>query len=300
VPTALLTYVEALALALDDLGRYTVTSATNNSITAGGLIASTGTSANRYDRAWLYVQGAGGAADVGRVVRPESYVPTTGTISYDPGFTAPVATTPFLLTGLFPVFAEVTAEDTSYRTLVVRGLSRMIFRDRITTPITTADSYALTTWRAWLDRPERLVGVFEPAVISGRQPTDAGWRAVRLVLDAELPTLELGAPFSTASGNLTLEVLRPAHTWVEAGSGWVESTTGPTADTHQAVPSVEDFLPFGLMAAYQVLMSRSPGRPNGNWTDKLVDAREQAMKSRYWDHTSERETAPAIQPGAAA
>jgi hypothetical protein len=70
-------------------------------------------------------------------------------------------------------------------------------------------------------------------------------------------------------------------------------------DTQEASPSVEDFLPFGLMVAYHALMSRSPGRPSGNYAEKYADARELAMKSRYWDWTSDRPEAAAATEGVA-
>jgi len=286
-------YRRALARALDDLGVYTLTSPTASTLICTLLVnASPGASTHRYDGRWLYL-----AAPIPqqRVVTTGGYNPGDGTLTFAPTATPATAGTEVELTGLFPSLSVALSEDTDYRTLVNRALAALLVHDRLTVAITTADSYPIAAY-PWLDRMERLVGVLEPSPVSGRRPVDAGWRGWRLVVDGPTPRLEVNAPFATASGDLTLDVLRPANTLVNG----TDSTTGLVDDTDTAVPAIEEFLPVGLMEAYQALMSRTPGRPNSNWHQKWAEAREMAHRLRAYDRTSEIEaTAPPAGSGQA-
>ncbi len=290
--TTLQAYRQALILALNDGMITTTTSSTSAGVTCGGLINNaTNASVNRFDSNWVnHVQASGASQQ--RTVKPGSYVPSTGTITTNLAWTGPSAGDVIEITSMFPAIQQSMGVDTDYRTIINRALGHLLVPAEIALTITTSDTYALTAYRKWLDRPERLRYVLEPAPVSGRAAVDAEWRGWQLVLNGELPTLQLSAPFGATGGSLTLGVLRPSSTWVGTASVWAESSTGLVNNTDEAVPSVEDALPQMLVEAYQVLMSRSPGRPNGDYAKKLADARAQAQAGRYFDKTQMMPQAP--------
>jgi hypothetical protein len=293
MPATLTAYRQALILALNDGGIFSVTSATSSTVVAGGLINNaTNASTGRFNGHWInHIIAATGATQQ-RIVKPNSYVPSTGTLEPNLAWTTPTAGDVLEITSMFPPIQQSMSLDTDYRTIINRALGKLLVPDQITLAITTSDTYALTAYRAWLDRPERLVRVREPSPVTGRAPVDMSWRGWRLVLNGELPVLELKVPFASATGSLTLDVMRTAKSWVSTSGTWAESTTGLTNNGDEALPSVEDALPQMLVEAYQVLMSRSPGRPNGNWSTKYADAREQAQAGRYFDRSSVMTAAP--------
>lgn len=282
-------YRQALLLALGDGAIYSIVSSTATTAVIGGLIdSSSNASTHRYDRHWIHAPTATGVGQT-RIIKSGGYVASTGTVTIQVAWGLnPTPGAPVEITSLFPAEQDTMTDETSYRTLVNRALGRMLMPDRLSLAITTADSYDISAYQAWLDRPERLARVLEPAVVSGRQPTDAAWRGWQLVLNAELPLLTLDTPFASATGSMTLEVLRPASTWIESSGTWAESTVGLANDTDEAKPPIEDFLPFGLMEACAVLMKRSRSRPSGDWATLYAEARDTAKNGRYWDHTSER------------
>ena len=277
-------YRRALANALDDLaGPYAIASATSSTVVVSSIITgAANTSPNRYDGRWVYVASGSGVGQTRRV-RSGGFTAGSGTLTVDPAWTVtPSAADLIELYGLFPATPQVGA-DSSYLTVLNNALRQIVAPDRITLAITTSQEYSLATWVAWLDREERLVGVFEPPPV-GSLPIPAGsLRRPRLRFDAELPVLELAVPFANATGNLSLDVLRPADTWIATSGVWSESTTGLASETDEARPSVEDIVKVGLMEAFLCLMNRSPGRPSGPYEAKYTLAKADAMKVRYFD-----------------
>lgn len=279
--STLRTLRRALGYALDDLGVYAVAVATSSTITATALVNATpNASGTLYNGAWVH---APDSLRQTRRVRTNGYTASAGEFAIFPNWTvAPAPGAAFEVNRLFPALATtgVAAEDTDYLTIVNRGLRRLAVPDRVTIAITTAEAYPLVSW-PWLDRPERLLGIWEPAA-TGSNLVPADWRGPRLSMVAGVPRLELRAPFSTASGLLTLEVLRPVHTLVNG----VESTSGLANDTDYVPIDVEDALPALLLEAYGVLMHRAPGRSDGaGWEAKYEQQLQLAMSSRFWDRS---------------
>lgn len=289
-------YVTALARALDDIGAYPISAAAANSVTAPLLIDTTSNaSVSRYNGRWAYAKAQQ------RVVKTGGLTPSTGGLGIRPNWASnPTSSDTLYLTSLFPIISEVPGEDTSYADLISRALPHLLVVDRVTVPITTAQTYSTTTW-PWLDRPERLLRVLEPGPTGG-PPIDARWRGWRLRLDAESPVVELDVAFGTATGNLTLEVLRPANTWIKVSGVWTETSPagGMTSDTDEALATVDDVITAGLVEAYRALMSKSSGRPNGNWSGKYKDALADAHRLRYYDRTMEVPQQPAAPTAAEA
>jgi hypothetical protein len=84
-------------------------------------------------------------------------------------------------------------------------------------------------------------------------------------------------------------------TWIKVGSVWGEST-GLSAESDEALPTVDDWLPFALVEALAVLIRRSPGRPNAEWLTMLAQAQADVARSPYRDRTAD----PVAAPGQAA
>lgn len=291
-------YRRALANALDDLaGPYAIASATANTVVVPALInGAANTSTNFKSGTWVYVATGAGAGQTRRV-RTNGYSAASGTLTVDPVWTiTPSAGDVVELTGLFPATPQVGA-DISYLTILNAALRQITEPDRVTLAITTSQEYPLTTWAAWLDREERLTAVWEPGPTGGL-PVPADWRRPRLRLDAELPVLELTVPFAAAAGNLSLDVLRPADTWIRVATVWSESTVGLAAENDEARPSIEDVVKVGLAEAYQALMSRAPGRPSGPYEGKYAAARADAMTVRYFDSSQMKAPPPAASAAA--
>lgn len=288
MPT-ILQYRRALAYALDDLGVYTVSAATSNTVTLGALVdVTTNASATRYDGAWVYLASGAGANQSRRVIRG-GFTPSSGALALELTWTIPAPGDQVEITRLFPGTPnQVNPEDTDYRTLVTRALEKVIVPDRISLAITTSDTYSLTAY-SWLDREERLVGMVEPAPILGRASINANWRGPRLILDGASPVLQLNTPFEAASGFLALDVLRPGHTLIDGA----ESTVGFTAEGQSALPTVQDLLPVMLLEAYTALAHRSRGTPDGaNWERKRAMQEDAARRLRYYDTSRERPATP--------
>lgn len=276
-------YRRALAYALNDLGVYPVSSGTGTTVTIVTLADSTSdASTHRYDGRWVYLATGAGQGTQRRVKRG-GFTPSSGALTLELSWTAPSSPDEVELTGLFPCQAgglgstSVSPEDPGYNGLVNRALSLLLVPDRVTLAITTADTYSTTTW-PWLDRPERLVRVLEPAPVAGGAPVDASWRGPQLVVDGPAPFLQLNAPFSTATGTLTLDVLRPADTLISGA----ESTTGFTAEGQTAIASVNDVREIGLLEAYRALRHRG-GVGVSAWEKAFEQQQQRVEGLLYFD-----------------
>jgi hypothetical protein len=282
--------VRALARKLDDLGVYSVTSATTSTVVAALLIdGTTGASDRKYDGRWIYCNAQQ------RVVRSGGFIPVTGGLAIRPPWTStPTSAHTIDLTGFFPVIEEVPGEDISYRSLINRGNTKLLVPDRIAIPITTAQTYSLAAYQ-WLDRPERLLRVLEPPP-SGSLPVSADWRGIRLRLDADTPVLEFDVPYAVATGSISLDVLRPANTWVKVGATWTETSpsSGFVSDTDEVMPNLDDVVKVGLAEALESLVYRSPARPNGDWMATWEVALSAARSLRWYDRGSESPAAQAV------
>jgi hypothetical protein len=271
-------YRRALQAALDDSGIHLLSAATSTTASISTISdATTNASANRYDGVWIYVA-SGAQIGAQRWITPGSFVPSTGTVTVEFGWTAPAANDVIELTSLFPCEAQVAAGSTSYNAIVNKALSRLWAPDRISATFAGGTTASLAAYAYWLDRPERLVRVLEPAPVSGYQPVPCDWRNPQLILDGGTPTLQIDTPYT---GTLTLDVMRPGDSLVSGA----ESTTGPTSETATCLPSLNDVVTVGLEEAYRALMHRSTARPSGNWADKLKDQQALVQQLRYLDRT---------------
>lgn len=280
---SLTAYYQALMDALDD--RETVTlsgGSTTTAISAAWINGSTGVTSGLYAGRWLYNQTNVAQSKIA------SYVPGTGTQTVKTAMTANANANVVTLSGLFPVIHTLDAE-TDYRTIANRGLGRMMLSVPVTIAVTTSDRYSMVSYPSII-RPEQLLEVREPSPISGRSPvpSDRGWK----LITGKPPYLQTERPFLTATGNLEVEWMRQASTWIAIAGTWAESTVGLANESDQAIPTVEDWLPFGLEEALTVLIARSPGRPSAEWARLLKQAQDDIARSPYRDRSAEPAPSP--------
>jgi hypothetical protein len=287
VPSTLLAIRQALIRALNDGSIHTANSGTAQTVVIQALINDhPDASPDRYDGYHVYDTTSPRWLQQ-RMVKTGGFDPSTGTLSVIPPYNGtPQLGDQIEITQLFPSYRDVAKGDTSYLDLIVRGLSRILIRDRIDLSVTGRT--ASLSGYPWLDREERLLDVLEPGPVAGALPVSAMWRGVRLRLDAETPLLEVPAPLASTQ-TLTLVVLRPADTRVAVGGSWADSTDGPSRDTDEVVPPVNDVMAATLVEIYFDLMNRNPGRPAGNWAQLYALAWERAQgmnqgkRFKYYD-----------------
>lgn len=284
-------YYQALGAALDDVEFAAVTAGTTTSFTAATLVNTlTGVTSARYEGRWAY-HSAGVNAPQQRKI--SAYDPATGACTVTPAWTTPAGVDQVVLTSLFPIL-HVVGSETEYREIINRALGRMYGRGEATVSVPAGAQSVSLAALPWLDRPERLLGVREPSPIGGREPIDSSWRKWELVPGLPTSRLRLRTPFLGAA-TVTLDVLRPASSWIAVGGVWGESTVGLHNESDQAMPSIEEFLPFGLVEALGILIARAPGRPSAEWVRLLKDAQDAVSRSRYKDRTQEvAQPAPAV------
>lgn len=285
-------YRRTLAYALDDLQVEGATSGTTTTVTIGNLVnTATGVTSALYEGTWLFHESGANAPQQLKVI---SYVPSTGVLTFTPAGAAIGSTEVVELTHLFPAQRAVGAE-TDYRTLVNRALSKMMAEVDVDVAIVRGARTVALTNQPWLNRPERLLGVREPAPFDSDETVDAAWRQWELVPGDPVSSLRCRTPF-LADTAVTLRAIRPASTWIATAGVWAEKidNIGLANETDQALPATAEFLPFGLVEALTVLLARSPGRPNAEWQRLLKDAQDAVAMSRYRDRTQRVEQAPAV------
>jgi hypothetical protein len=282
VPT-LAQYRRSVEAALDDGGVYQLSSGSGTGGAASALSdATTNASASRYNGAWVYLATGAGTGQQRRI-RNDSLTPSTGAFLTELGWTVPAAGDEIEITHLFPcVFGPdfsggVGPEDTSYLILVNHTLAQLWAPDRVSLAFAGTATASTSAW-PWLDHPDRLVRVLEPAPVAGFPVVSCAWRNPQLILDGPTPVLQLNRPFT---GTLILEVKRPGHTLISGA----ESMAGLASEGQTALPSVEDVTVGALAQAYRALMNRSPGRPHPGADKKYADAREQFESLYYYDRT---------------
>lgn len=268
----LTTYWQALADALDDRESVGLSGGSATTAVASAFIsADAGVTSNLYTGRWIFHRTGTNSPQQRKVT---SFDKTTGAMTV-PTWSDPTGGG-VDLTSLFPARHDVGAE-TDYRTLTNRGLGRMTIVATVSVTIGAFDVVNMTSFASFV-RPEQLVEVREPSPLTGRSavPSDRGWRFV-----PGYPSyLQAERPFDTAPVALEVSWTRAANTWIGVSGTFAEST-GLASESDQALPTVDDFLPFGLAEALPVLIARSPGRPNAEWLALLKQAEADIARSPY-------------------
>lgn len=279
---------ENVGAVLDDLKVYTATGGSTSTAIVGALIsAASNAPTNAHNAEHIYNR----TTLLQRAVRQNGFAPSTGTITFDPTATAVANGHVIELSSLFPTAGALSAAGPagapSYNGLIIRGLSKLLVPHRILLTITTGFTYSLAAY-PWLDREARLVRVLEPGVTGGRARS-ADYRNPRLVLNAQSPSLELDAPYDSDmvadGGQITLEVLRPATSWVLTSGTWAASTTGPVFDLEEVTADLNDATDVTVVEACRVLLKRQQGAPSGRWQELYEDALARVKGLRFLDRS---------------
>lgn len=266
-----------LAGALHSLTVVTTTSTSAAVVPGSSLVATrlaNAVSSNRYKHAWVFpVDGA--QATVLRRVRVEDALNlTTGELQVAPPFAAQIATAVTI-----EIHRLLPPEDDDgwkgWRTCINDALRECWTTDRLAvTGVNGQPSYSLAAYEEWLD-PQAVLELRNQALDSTLNPFPAGhFDAVR---DADnlslqiMPTLMTGAAAS-------VEVFRPADTWIKTGGVWGASTTGLVNETDETLLNPDLVVSVALAHAYAALASG----PDGSRYDAL--ASKQRLKANIAKH----------------
>lgn len=290
------TKVAARQAILKGLGRGGVATTTGGGSTSTLVCVdykSTVYQADYFDNAWFHVPTA--TAPKQRRAKDDALAPGSGTITVDDVFGSIIATsTQFEWSPLMPLISgAATGDGPSIEDCLYEALRHLVFPDEITQAITTTNDIPITgvaNVANWLDRSDRLVQVLEPnPFAAGGELVDSSFRDWKLILDGETPKLRFSIPFSSATGNLTLRVLRPADTWFKTGGGvtWSEVTPGTAlaAETDEVKPDLVHIREAGLVFALQALWKEREGPRRGEYHTAFLEQLAVARDLPFWDHT---------------
>lgn len=257
--------------ALDDgVTPYAVASSTTSTFVSNQLINGATLADNTaLSGRWAYTSYGSlpaptGAGQQRSVRKPNGYTPSTGTVTIDPAWVAPAAGVEVELTGQFPCYPQV-GHDTSYLALLNMAADHILIEDHIEVVSTETSSrptkeYLLSN-QAWLDRPERILGVLDPPRAGGepRRPT---WRRWEPKFDNGFCWISFLDSAYPAGYTFQVKVLRPASSWINGA----EAAGVLTLDTDSVNLPVQDWVDVALVYAYRALTIRSQGRPSSpNW-----------------------------------
>lgn len=289
------------AYALDDLGGpfLALSGSTTTSVTLGDLVSlQPNVSVGRFNGRWIYHVPQTGSAPTPqqRIVRPGSYVASTGTISIDGPWLPPGLYDLIEFSSLFPFDTPPFTSDTSYKTLINIGLKKLLIGDRVTLSISTSQVYTLPYY---VTDESRLKAIWEPAPF-GTAPIDAGWRGPRFVRDGAANLLVFDVPFGTATGSLSLDVLRPADTLIGVNAAALsDSTVGLVNEADEISPQItlDEIREMFLAEAYRVLDNR---HDNARWAGKFPIQQAIAEAQPHYIKSAQPAPAPAAPNQAAA
>lgn len=287
-------YRTELAGRMNDIFFGVAVSGTTTTVVVQTLITSdTNADTGRYNGAWIY----NATTNQQRQIKNGSYVLASGAVTVTTPWTAPTLGDSIFITWVSPCETAPFTADPPYLTFINRALRRIAHPDQVTVTITTAHYMNIT--QLWVDRPERLLRVREPAQVVAGETIDSSWRHPELEMIGTQPTLHLRVPFLTATGTLVLDVIRPAHTWIRVATVWAESTVGLVNESDEARATLSEVTDVALLEACQVLPWRAPGRPNGPTLEMYQAAYDRVSRMAHIDMTQLRAPAQTAQEAAA-
>ena len=240
-------------------------------------------------------------------VTPTGLTIGSGTIALDVALGAQVGSgVTVRWSPLLPIVSAASVSGPSFEDCLYETLRHLLAPDEVSVAVATTPEIPLSTWASWLNRSDRLVGVLEPSPVSGYAALDTGYRPrlvtsrwgdmrygednvrdIRLVLDGEAPMLRLTVPYAAASGNLTLQVLRPADTWFKTSGTWTETAPGTAlaAETDECLPDMRHLREAGLVFVYRALAASREGPRRAEYQAKYEAQLALARQLPYWDHS---------------
>jgi hypothetical protein len=281
-----------LAQALHSLTVVTTTTAGN---AAGTSIIATrlanAVSSNRYKHAWVMPVGGAQATAIRRVRVEDALNLTTGELMIAPAFAAQVATSVEV-----EIHRLLPPDDddgwTGLRTCINNALRECWVTDRLAvTGVTGQASYSLAAYEEWLDA-DAVLEFRRPALDTTLNPFPAGqFDAVR---DADALTLQIAPTIATGDA-ATVEVFRPADTFVRVAGVWATSTVGLVNETDECLLNPDLVVTVALAHAYAALAS---GPDGSRYQDLATQQRRRANGAKLTglDH-SQRKLGTALTTG---
>lgn len=187
------------------------------------------------DGCWVYVVDGAQAGAVRRILSG-TYDSGDASILVDRPFAAALASgTEIEITDTLP--AKRYGLTIGFREVINTALETLPVPDRVDIDIVANQlRYSLAGY-AWPIKG--LGGVYEPRA-SSDDPLIPTYQSVGLSFDADEPQLVLGSGFSTGTADeFTVELLRPATTWIRVGGSWIDSTTGLVNESDAALYDVK-------------------------------------------------------------
>lgn len=262
----------ALEQALDDSSVHAVSGGGANTAASATLVNATANASTiRFGGRFIYatdqtVQGTQ------RVIRPNSYVPSTGTVSIDPAWAGPGSGS-LEITSLFPCVPSPLIPTTSYLDLINAALRKQRVPGRVSVTILAgSETIAVSSFSWLLGRPDRVQRdeqgrpiVYEPGPFSSAN-IRSHHRSWELIEDDETATLRTSMPFA-ANTAIEVAVFRPADSRIFSGasSTWGESTAGLSRDDDQSIPPINETVEIAKAEAFLALAVANHG--GANWWD---------------------------------
>lgn len=239
-------------------------------VLCSGLVAD-GKLGTRYDGFWLYVCDGDEAGTVRQVLEGQ-YEGGFGSLLLDAQFTDPLAsgttielckTLPAVNHGTIPGLLDV----------INLALEELPVLDQITVVSDGTQRISLVNY-PWPIK--RLAEVYEPTTDADERlcPTSKTWK---LVNDADTPYVQLSCAF-TVNDVITLDIHRPANTWIRSSGVWGDSQTGLSSDADEALYDVatvvRQAMPHALRRMARLFPQTAPERK-----DLLGQAEDHEAKS---------------------
>lgn len=277
------------------LGGFMVATATGGGLNSGvfpNAFKSTELTATNVPYVWGYRNDS--AAPKQRRIQKAGLDPSTGTITFDGNFGSAFGVGSIVeFHTRIPAVREPITNDGLAMLLgcnecIVLALQHLLVEDSITVALTNAQQDLRITAR-WLDRKSRLIDVREPNVTGGT--TRSSVRTWEFWPAVNANVIHFSAPYRfTSSGNVSLDVLRPADTIVAVsggGGGYTDSTSGPTNDGDACWPEKKDVTTVALVFAYGALRDSRTGSAKSQYAAMYVDQLQLARKVRGYDRDND-------------
>lgn len=276
------------ALGGDPSGVYTTTSAGSTSTLISTQFKSTLLPADYLDGCWVFVPTA--TAPRQRRMPKSGLTVASGTLTVDDVFGSAIGSgVDFEVSARLPLVNEGPAGmgGSSLMGCLNLGLGHLWVPGAETLALVTGqNAYSLASW-AYIDRPERLVGVRQTGADgTSRIPTTRSWE-LRGDPDDAGYEIHFAQPFVfTGSQSVYLVTRQPADRKIRVGGTWtlVADGRGLSAESDESGVDLTTATTAALVFCYRALATR-PGPQQQLYRELYADQLAEARRLRFWDHT---------------